>query len=1399
MKKRILSIVLSVSLSLSCFCGDIRRIAASAKTEEMITESQSDDTENDSEIVSEGRASDSYETESDSGNTFQNKENKNEGDSSEKTDGSENNVDYSDSKNSDSGNTEENSAISEKGIGNSDDNDQTEVADNQNSEDDTDGVDSNTESETENTDDNNSDVQTEEFQIEPEANMSVPQTENESDYILPTQEKDGMYYNIDANWKLSISGKNIKKIDLDKDIRSNVKSVSISGIISDGSRLFANFSGAEEIVFNDVDTSNVTNMSYMFSYCESLKSLDLSKIDTSKVTNMHSMFLFCYSLKTLDISGFNTGSVSEMRSMFYHCESLETLDISSFDTRNARYMDSLFAGCKSLQTLDISNLNTSNAFMISCMFAGCNSLTELDVSGLDLSNADDLIGFFEDCSSLQSLDLSSFDTSNITDMSYMFHGCKSLQSLDLSGFDTTKVERCNNIFYSYYYSGFGGMFKDCEKLTSLNLSNFKTKNARSFREMFANCKSLTTLNISNFDFQDYDKKRAPNYLKDLFLGCDSLTEIWGPEILTGTPEIDLYNCFYIDDNSDGVMDYGTEPVTVLKSGPHHFIKVGEAVDALQMGARGVLEHTTEEGGQGFVTFSISEKEFTENESTTYNHEIARFACGLSTMAYSIKASTIKQCFKDLGYAYDGEIDEKSLSDGDLIYVKDVKGDKATYWIGKKNLYDGSVLVTVLIRGTDGLEWYDNFESGTDGIHHDGFYRGAQTVLDGLNKYFNKHPELKEQKVKLLVTGHSRGAAVANLVGLEVDSDTSGRFGFIENSDTFVYTFATPNVTCDDVRNRYDSRFLNIFNVVNPEDFVTKVMLHNWGYGRYGITLVLPSKSNTDAVKYNSYLGKMRADWKSYFASGYDKEYTPYKGGMKEVTDYVLGVNKSIKNVNDYYNKFQVGAYIIGAGVNASTLRQLYIETLATYMSGATLGKEAGLKNFILALDGKYGLLGIKTALYFIAHQAVKPEFGYGHQSESYMAAMNTVSREELIRQKTILEGVVNCPVDIKVTDESGAVIGEIVNNEITTEVDNSAVSLYVDGDSKTFMIPTEGNYHVTLAGNDEGVMDYSLCEYDCDTLMGSRIYYHNVPVCDGKAYEMEITGGADINSYELIDDAGSVVSKKQEISEEESNNLSVDVTVEGKGYADSVGNLTPGDYVTLYAVADEGNEFEGWYGEDGNLISKQAEYGFSIEKSRKFTAKFTVNGISGSEENKPSDDNTSGDTPVEGNNKQTADNNMDNSSANETAQNVENAAKELPPVGTKFTSAGKVYKISGDNTVTILKTEDKKDKRLTIPSSVVYEKHIYSVTAISSKAFKGLKKLESVSIPSSVASIGSKAFYNCKNLKKVTIKANKNLTVGKSAFMKVPNVCQIKVKGLKKKAKKKVVAKLKKQTNGTVN
>ena len=118
-------------------------------------------------------------------------------------------------------------------------------------------------------------------------------------------------------------------------------------------------------------------------------------------------------------------------------------------------------------------------------------------------------------------------------------------------------------------------------------------------------------------------------------------------------------------------------------------------------------------------------------------------------------------------------------------------------------------------------------------------------------------------------------------------------------------------------------------------------------------------------------------------------------------------------------------------------------------------------------------------------------------------------------------------------------------------------------------------------------------------------------------------------------------------------------------------------------------------------------------------------------------------------------------------------------------------------TVTITKFTDKKAKKLTIPATVKVKGVTYKVTAVSDKAFKGNKKLTTVTIGSNVAKIGKEAFSGCKNLKKITVTAGKLKTISKNAFKGINKKATITVKGTKK-AKTALKKRLKKKSIGYV-
>ena len=126
----------------------------------------------------------------------------------------------------------------------------------------------------------------------------------------------------------------------------------------DSSNLFANFSNVKEFVgLSNLDTSQVTNMSAMFSGCGA-KELNLNNWDTFKVTDMNNMFATCNNLENINFKSFNTKNVKSMHDMFFACPKLRKIDLSSFETPNLINAYMMF-GEDDIDYLDMRNFDSS--------------------------------------------------------------------------------------------------------------------------------------------------------------------------------------------------------------------------------------------------------------------------------------------------------------------------------------------------------------------------------------------------------------------------------------------------------------------------------------------------------------------------------------------------------------------------------------------------------------------------------------------------------------------------------------------------------------------------------------------------------------------------------------------------------------------------------------------------------------------------------------------------------------------------------------------------------------------------------------------------------------------------------------------------------------------------------
>lgn len=118
-------------------------------------------------------------------------------------------------------------------------------------------------------------------------------------------------------------------------------------------QMFASKKNLISIDFSNLNTNNITVMSYMFDGCRGLVSLDLTPLDTSNVTNMSSMFYYCSGLTSLDLTPLNTQNVTNMSWMFRDCSGLTSLDLTHLDTQNVTDMNYMFYGCTVLTNLSL--------------------------------------------------------------------------------------------------------------------------------------------------------------------------------------------------------------------------------------------------------------------------------------------------------------------------------------------------------------------------------------------------------------------------------------------------------------------------------------------------------------------------------------------------------------------------------------------------------------------------------------------------------------------------------------------------------------------------------------------------------------------------------------------------------------------------------------------------------------------------------------------------------------------------------------------------------------------------------------------------------------------------------------------------------------------------------------
>ena len=329
----------------------------------------------------------------------------------------------------------------------------------------------------------------------------------------------------------------------------------------DGMSNLTSIAGLENLI-----TSQVTDMSWMFCSCVNLEPLDLSTFNTSKVTNMGFMFSGV-SWTSLNLSSFNTANVTSMLGMFYQCTDLVTLDLSSFNTMKVTCMNYMFMYCDDLTTIYVGAGWSTAAPRLQGdeMFYYCTSLVggmgtryneeyiDADYAHIDggpsnpgyltglivepyacYTSSDSTLTFYYDDQRYfrpgTTYDLNTGDNKpgwvedelDVTKVVFNISFRNALPTSTAHWFafmnHLTSIEGLEYLTTSQVTTMIC-MFSFCERLETLDVSSFDTSNVTSMATMFYFCLHLKSLDLSHFNTANVTD------MSYMFYDCQSLTSI----------------------------------------------------------------------------------------------------------------------------------------------------------------------------------------------------------------------------------------------------------------------------------------------------------------------------------------------------------------------------------------------------------------------------------------------------------------------------------------------------------------------------------------------------------------------------------------------------------------------------------------------------------------------------------------------------------------------------------------------------------------------------------------------------------------------------------------------------------------------------------------------------------
>ena len=325
-----------------------------------------------------------------------------------------------------------------------------------------------------------------------------------------------------------------KSVFTNSNTQENIVKIAFNETITNISYMFSNCNNILSVDLLNFDFSYIEDMSYMFAGCSSLLSINISNLNASSSTNMNYMFAGCSQIQSLDLSYWNIPLITQINNMFYNSAQLQSIDLSYLNAPLIKNLSFFFNnGCGQLKSIGLSHINAPLIKNLSYFLYGCNGIKLIDLSYLNAPSLIQVNNLCPYCAQLESINISYLNAPKLTNISYIFKGCSQLKYIDLSNLNTPLIANLSYLSDGIYQlkllnlsnlnlpliTNMSYFFMKNNYIDLLDLSNFNAPSAINMSHFFYDCSNIKSINLSNL--------YAP-LVKDMsysFYNCYSLNSI----------------------------------------------------------------------------------------------------------------------------------------------------------------------------------------------------------------------------------------------------------------------------------------------------------------------------------------------------------------------------------------------------------------------------------------------------------------------------------------------------------------------------------------------------------------------------------------------------------------------------------------------------------------------------------------------------------------------------------------------------------------------------------------------------------------------------------------------------------------------------------------------------------